>query len=78
MFNWDVYRTLPVGEQRLCDWQFGRLSGFWTAVWKAIATADNSNLERLALAFPDEVEAYKRFSYEPGYWQGIQEKLLGN
>lgn len=77
MFNWDAYHKLSVGEQRLCDWQFGRLGSFWSGMWRAISTADDSNLERLALAFPEEVEAYKRFAYESGYWQSIQEKLFG-
>ena len=44
-------------EKELVKWQFGLLGGFRSALWDALARADDSNLERMARAFPDEVAA---------------------
>jgi hypothetical protein len=63
---------LNVGEIELLQWQYGGdLGSFKGALWKAIQTADLNNLDRLAAGFPDQVEAYRRFSYEAGYWEGV-------
>lgn len=63
---------LNVGERELIEWQYGILGGFKTHLWAAISCADTFNQERLAIAFPEQVEAYRRFAYEPGYWGALK------
>lgn len=62
------------GETFILHWQFRMLGGFKTKLAEAIAKADEGNLARLRLGFPDEVDAFKSFSREPGWWEQLQEK----
>lgn len=63
---------LNAGEIELIQWQYkGDMGHFRNAVWKAIQNADNGNLERLRLGFPDQVDAYLRYIGEDGYWQDV-------
>jgi hypothetical protein len=68
-------RQLNPGVQSLIKWQFEDHGGFFTALWMAISRADEGNLQRLGIAFPEEVRAYIRFKSEPGYWEHILEEL---
>ncbi len=43
-------------------WLFHFFGDFRTALWEAICRADEENLERLRLGFPNEVEGYKRWT----------------
>ena len=47
-----------VGEKAVVKWQFRLLGDFRTALFKAIALADDKNLVRLAMGFPDEVSGF--------------------
>lgn len=73
--NYDEYTNLTEGEQSLVDWQYGRCGHFFTCLWQAICRADDGNQERLRLAFPSHVDAYRKYAYEDGWWQKIQERL---
>lgn len=48
-------------DKAAVKWRVGALGGFYRALWDAISQADDSNLERLELAFPVEVEGYRRW-----------------
>ena len=62
-------------EQRLVDWQYaGKSESFFLNLFRAISKADTFNLVRLSMGFPDEVEAYRRFANESGYWQDVQRR----
>ena len=37
--------------------------------------ADSGNLEALARAFPEHLEAYHRYATEPGYWTSLKERI---
>ena len=66
---------LTVGEIELLQWQYGGgLGGFKEALWKAIQHADISNLNLLSTGFPDQVEAYRRFTSEDGYWEDVMSR----
>lgn len=69
MRNLDEFTKLTPGEQSLYKWQMNQHGGFYTALWKAISTADEGNLMKIARGFPGEVRAYKRFIYEMGWWE---------
>jgi len=69
------YNNLNQGTQSLVDWQYHDCGDFGTALWKAISQADQSNLARLALAYPEHIEAYLFYTRAKGWWQKVQEGL---
>jgi len=75
VMNHEFYHNLNMGERHLVDWQYGGLGGFFTALWDAIRRADGGNLDRLGKGFPEDVEAYRRYSGEAGYWERIRNGL---
>jgi len=67
--------ALEKGEKFIVDWQY-RLGGDFTmALSHTIMLADSENLDKIALAFPEEVIAFKRFSHEAGWWQKLEAKI---
>ena len=42
-----------------------------------MCSADRANLGRLRRAFPDDVEAFVRFSREEGYWEDVYFRATG-
>lgn len=44
------------------DWQFHMGGSFSQALWEAIARADENNLYRLGLGFPEEVQGFKAWT----------------
>ena len=50
------------GERAVVKWQFRFCSDFRKALWEAIIRADDTNLNCLALGFPDEVNGYLAWS----------------
>lgn len=70
-------RRLTKGEQFIYDWQYDRLgsASFMGYLAKALAVADNSNLDRLRLAFPDEARAMNLFHSQVGWWPGVEDTV---
>ena len=66
---------LTKGEQFVYDWQYGKLgsTSFKGYLSKAMAVADNSNLDKLRLAFPDEARAMNLFHSQWGWWAGVED-----
>ena len=62
-------------EQAVVKWQFGLYAHFYTALFDAIKRADDNNLFRLELGFPNEVGGFLKFNRQEGWWQGVEEKL---
>ena len=63
------------GEKRLCEWQLGklgRIGGFWSSQFNAMAQADTPMRERLKRVFPSEVAAMERFLFEEGCWTALK------
>jgi len=60
----------------LCDWQYGASGSFMTQIMNAISNADGHNRARIAIGFPEEVEAYNRFANESGYWPALEKAYL--
>ena len=73
--NQKVYKSLNQGERRLVDWQYNHSSGFVTALMQLICRADDANLLRLNLGFPEETAAIMAYRYEPDYWPDLQKRL---
>jgi hypothetical protein len=67
-------KGFTTAERRLCDWQYERSGSFFTKLFDAMSKADNTNLNRLGEGFPDEVEAFKRYRDERGWWQGMEKR----
>lgn len=66
---------LTEAEETLYFWQMGSSGSFTTNLFKSIACADTVNLSRLAMGFPAEVQVYKRYANEDGYWQNIRDRM---
>lgn len=69
------YAKSTDGERHLVDWQFGFGGDFNNALFQAISLADTGNKYRLGIGFPDEVEAFRRYSQENGYWESLRKRL---
>ena len=62
------------GEYSLVKWQYHRAGDFTNALFGALMRADQHNLNRFKLAFPEETEAYDRYAHEPGYWDALKKE----
>lgn len=45
-------------EKEVVAWQFDMVGDFKKSLWDAIIRADNNNLEKIRLGFPELVEGY--------------------
>ncbi len=66
---------MPINFDKLDDseifivkWQYRMLGDFGKALIEAIMRADDGNLEKLDLGFPDEVRGYIKYARLPGWW----------
>ena len=62
---------MNAGEGRLCDYFANRSGSFFRALFDAALKADSFNLAKLALGFPEEADAVKRYQQEEGYWDRL-------
>ena len=62
-------------EDWIAKWQYGYLGHFHSALFDAICAADEGNLDRLSLGFPDEVEGYRKYTQQAGWWKKVQKKI---
>lgn len=66
--------NLTISELFIVEWQYGMLGDFRKSLIEAICRADEMNLIKLSMGFPDEVEGYKNYARVDGWWETIQEK----
>lgn len=66
--------NLSPQERFIVEWQYGIMGDFKESLIKTISRADEMNLHKLSLGFPDEVEGYKNFKRVDGWWQNVQRK----
>jgi hypothetical protein len=71
-------KTLTKGEQFIYDWQYGvhGVTSFKGYLSKAIAVADNTNLDKLRLAFPEYADAMNSFHTVKDWWPRVED--IGN
>ncbi len=67
---------LNEGERHLYEFQNGMSGSFFDNLFHAIFKADMTNVAKLALGFPEEVKAVKRFQNEDGYWDKVQKAYI--
>ena len=60
------------GEKRFCEYKNKMSGGFFTKLFETIFAADTTNQARLHAAFPEEVDAVRRYQNENGYWEALQ------
>jgi hypothetical protein len=51
------------GEKAVVKWQFRLFGAFFAALFAAMARADEKNLRKLALAFPEEVAGFCEWAH---------------
>ena len=66
------------GERKLCDFMYKKSGGFYTSLWEAILKADRNNLFLIGMGFPEEVEAYTKYSGIDGYWDKLETEYLNS
>jgi hypothetical protein len=64
-------------EKLVIRWQFRRCGDFEAALWNAIKRADETNLGRLALGFPQHVRGYQAWAFGDPYSMGAKLRGLG-
>jgi hypothetical protein len=74
-YNYTVFLKQDEGVKSLIKWQMGEHGGFFTALWKAISTADLHNQELLSKGFPLHIKAYRRYATEGGWWENLLNEL---
>ena len=72
----DRHPDFTAEEWEMFEWQYHLMGDFRRAVMEAITRADDGNLLKLALGFPDMVYGYTSYSREEGWWQKVQEKAV--
>lgn len=65
-------------EAAAVKWQYALFGDFYTVLFKAIERADEVNLRRISMGFPIEVEAYRLYSRESGWWDKVDAKFRDN
>ena len=68
------FDNLTHGEAELVRWAYREQNEFQSALWDAIARAEEDDRMALSMGYPEEVEAFVRYYQENGYWQEIQKK----
>ena len=66
---------LTQGEKFVYSWQYQMLGSFMASLAIAISLADEKNTAKLALSFPEEVEAMGNFCNTSGWWDNLREKV---
>ena len=69
--------NLTESEIHLFDRQCRNTNSFFNRLYDLMCSADRANLGRLRRAFPDDVEAFVRFSREEGYWEDVYFRATG-
>ena len=64
------------GELFIIRWQYGELGDFLSALIEAMIRADDDNLRKLALGFPEEVEALCQYRHEDGWWDKLEQRAI--
>ena len=62
-------------ERLMWNWEYKMMGDFQKALMEAICRADESNLSRLALGYPDHVSGYIKYTQERGWWEMVQRKV---
>ncbi len=70
-----MFPYLSSPEAAVYRWQYDIQGGFLSDLWKAIAAADETNLDRLAKGFPIQVEGYRSFRADSAWWTAVKEKV---
>lgn len=60
------------GERRLFEYNYSQIGNFFNSLFQVMFKADNYNLNKLSLGYPEEVNAVKKYKTIDGYWDAIQ------
>lgn len=68
-------KGLTPAEITVFKWQYGYHGDFFMSLFNSIALADDTNIERFVPGFPVEVEGYKKYTQELGWWTNVKNKM---
>ena len=66
---------LTESEEFIFKWQYRALGQFKTALIEAIMLADDDNIAKLYLGFPNEIDGYISYTQIPGWWKEVLRKV---
>jgi len=66
--------VMSAEEETVIKWKYGMMGDFRIALMEAICRADDINLAKLKVVFPDEANCYFKFSHESGWFEKAQKK----
>lgn len=66
---------LNLGEALLAEYLFNMCGSFYNGLFQTAMAADNTNFEKLAKGYPEEMEALERYKNEDGYWEDLQRRF---
>lgn len=64
---------LTESEIKLVSWVKGRAGSFTNDLFELISKADVNNMAKLATAFPDECECFRKYRNCDGYYQKLEQ-----
>ena len=73
--NTKAFEECTLSERFIIEWQYNMLGGFKSALIDAISRADNDNLAKLSVGFPNEVEGFRKFSRDKNWWPDLQKRM---
>ena len=71
-----MFEEMTPEESAMLEWQYHFMGDFRIALMVAIGRADDYNLVRLERGFPVEVNGYRKFANESGWWERVVEKAI--
>lgn len=65
---------LNKGEMKFMEWQLHMSGSFFKALVEAMMRADDDNRQKLALGYPELMQAVVDYQNKDGYWQDLQNR----
>ena len=75
-----LHPEISRSEEIILRWQYLAFLGashFEQALIDVIKFADQDNLERIELAFPEEVAGFKSYWFDKSWWEKLQNRAIG-
>ena len=64
-------------ERLIYKWQYNLFGDFYKNLMKAVCVADQSNLNCLALGYPELISGYQKYAHEHGWFERVVQKHDG-
>lgn len=66
--------NLTESEIHIIEWQYKLSDGFYYHLTNTMSLADEHNLDRMAIGFPDLANAMWNFHNTPNWWNDLKQR----